>query len=495
MYYLNFSIISFLNPEKYNARQCVVALLCLLFTNTLPAQNLILNGDFEEYSQLPTNISQLKHCKDVLNPSSPTPDENLWESTTPDFFHGFSFLPQQLPYFNHISAQSKYGFVGLSCLSALDDGKATDYREYIILKISEPLQSTLSYKFKMYIANGKFVYNRFSTIINLASNAFQIKFLNTAPVQFEQSPLIMTPDFSIDTVFYSEQWQEITFDYTAKGDEKFIILGNLLKPEDEQFYQLEDDTVTLKPFWRMNSYLFLDNASLELISDYPLSGDTINTICEGEQTTLKVAGDSLISWYQLPENNRIAVNDTSIIVKPSVNTWYRIIGRTDTLDVFVKVLKNPSIIYKDTLVCLDEEWLPSQNSNYYDSLWVDNERPNVPLFSPASLPITYWLNGCAINDTILYELEDCEVLLEFPNIITPNSDDKNECFKPIKHKGIMTAQLDIYNRWGKNIYTTHQLESGWQPENHSDGIYYWSCNYTDRNNHEGFLKGTILLTR
>ncbi len=470
-------------------------LLCLLFTNILPAQNLILNGDFEEYSQLPIDISQLKYSMDVINPSSPTPDENLWESTTPDFFHGFSFLPHQRPYFNHITAQSNNGFVGIISLLAGSTGLATDYREYIVLNISAPLQNTLTYKFKLHIANGKYVYNRFSTTINLASNAFQIKFLDTATVQFEQQPLIMMPDFSIDTVFYSEQWKEITFDYTAKGGEKYIILGNLLKPEEEQFYQLEDDTTTLKPFWRMNSYLFLDNASLELISDYPLKGDSLHSICEGDTITLKVTGDNMLSWYKFPENNRIAINDTSIEVHPTETSWYRIIGRTDTLDMLVEVRKKPSILYNDTLVCFGEEWLPSKNSSDYDSLWVNNERPNTPLFSPTNLHLTYWLNGCSIHDTILYDLEDCEVLLEFPNIITPNGDDKNEKFIPIKHKGIRTAQLDIYNRWGKKIYTTHNLESGWQPENYSDGVYYWLCNYTDRNNHEGFLKGTILLNR
>ena len=33
------------------------------------AQNLILNADFEEYVQLPTDISQLSYCKNIINPS------------------------------------------------------------------------------------------------------------------------------------------------------------------------------------------------------------------------------------------------------------------------------------------------------------------------------------------------------------------------------------------------------------------------------------------
>lgn len=53
-----------------------------------------------------------------------------------------------------------------------------------------------------------------------------------------------------------------------------------------------------------------------------------------------------------------------------------------------------------------------------------------------------------------------EFTLYIPNAFTPNDDGINDLFN-IAGLGIVEVTLNIYNRWGENIYTSTGLENGW----------------------------------
>jgi gliding motility-associated-like protein len=61
--------------------------------------------------------------------------------------------------------------------------------------------------------------------------------------------------------------------------------------------------------------------------------------------------------------------------------------------------------------------------------------------------------------------DNCEKL-SFPNIITANGDPKNDAFSPICGPKYLfrSGDLDIYNRWGKKIFTSHA----------DDGVPEWN---------------------
>lgn len=85
---------------------------------------------------------------------------------------------------------------------------------------------------------------------------------------------------------------------------------------------------------------------------------------------------------------------------------------------------------------------------------------------------TVWVqmkNTCGtIGDTIQVNRK----LVEIPNIITPNNDDKNEYFNVIDFSN-QQQKIDIYNRWGQNIFTSDNYLGNWPNENISEGIYYY----------------------
>ena len=69
--------------------------------------------------------------------------------------------------------------------------------------------------------------------------------------------------------------------------------------------------------------------------------------------------------------------------------------------------------------------------------------------------------------------------LEMPNAFSPNGDGINDYFIPITYPyNLTSATLSIYNTWGKLVYSTDDLLSGWNGSNLPNGTYYYSVQYT-----------------
>lgn len=86
-------------------------------------------------------------------------------------------------------------------------------------------------------------------------------------------------------------------------------------------------------------------------------------------------------------------------------------------------------------------------------------------------------------------------ILIMPNIFTPNSDNINDVFIPIKLENIFNANLIIQNRWGNIVFESNDFVSGWNGEQNSDGVYFWQIQYTDIMNNEIIEHGFVHLLR
>lgn len=113
--------------------------------------------------------------------------------------------------------------------------------------------------------------------------------------------------------------------------------------------------------------------------------------------------------------------------------------------------------------------------------------------------------GCASTVTHVVYIE---ADLEFPNIITPNGDGKNDVFAIRNMNPLLPNILSIYDRWGKKVYEKKNYQTytregsdvienageGFGAEKLSDGVYYYSFHY------EGYTKavdyhGTLTVIR
>lgn len=88
-----------------------------------------------------------------------------------------------------------------------------------------------------------------------------------------------------------------------------------------------------------------------------------------------------------------------------------------------------------------------------------------------------------------------------PNAFTPNNDGKNDVFKLIYKGDIVLKELSIYNRYGQRVFSTNNINQGWDGTfNGKDedlGVYYYMLRIICGNlkNKEVFLKGDVTLIR
>jgi gliding motility-associated-like protein len=83
------------------------------------------------------------------------------------------------------------------------------------------------------------------------------------------------------------------------------------------------------------------------------------------------------------------------------------------------------------------------------------------------------LQGCeGSKSTLMVQISGAPQPL-FYNIITPNADGKNDSFEIGNLKWYPENELQIYNRWGMEVYRTDNYRNTWQAGNVSAGIYYY----------------------
>ena len=105
---------------------------------------------------------------------------------------------------------------------------------------------------------------------------------------------------------------------------------------------------------------------------------------------------------------------------------------------------------------------------------------------------SYWIQvtdslGCAFSDTIEATPYCDELPLEWPNVITPNGDDKNEVFKPFASdvSNIHFVTFSVYNRWGVLLFTSQNSLPNWDAKVNGTlvaaGTYYYVIQYKTAN--------------
>jgi len=104
-------------------------------------------------------------------------------------------------------------------------------------------------------------------------------------------------------------------------------------------------------------------------------------------------------------------------------------------------------------------------------------------------------NGC--NDTISKVIKVVNDILDFPNVITPNGDGKNDFFEisGLLDGGFTKTNLSVYNRWGKKILDADNYQNNWNGEDAPDGVYYFVFKGVNYVNREIEFKGSLTILR
>jgi gliding motility-associated-like protein len=81
-----------------------------------------------------------------------------------------------------------------------------------------------------------------------------------------------------------------------------------------------------------------------------------------------------------------------------------------------------------------------------------------------TLSFTY-SDGCfTYQDTLFISVESCLCPVWVPNVFAPNEDGLNDLFKPVLDCNIYDYQMLIFNRWGREIFQSNDIDVGWKGE-------------------------------
>jgi gliding motility-associated-like protein len=110
----------------------------------------------------------------------------------------------------------------------------------------------------------------------------------------------------------------------------------------------------------------------------------------------------------------------------------------------------------------------------------------------------YELNG---KQKVSFSNEICfsfDPRVYVPSAFTPNDDNLNDVFRPVIG-AVKTYEMNLYNRWGELIYSTKNIEDGWDGTVNNkpaqDGVYVYLIKFGDHNDKIYQLNGTFHLHR
>ncbi|RYY08444.1 MAG: gliding motility-associated C-terminal domain-containing protein, partial [Cytophagaceae bacterium] len=66
----------------------------------------------------------------------------------------------------------------------------------------------------------------------------------------------------------------------------------------------------------------------------------------------------------------------------------------------------------------------------------------------------------------------------YPNVLTPNGDKLNDQLV-LKIADVQNYSLQVFNRWGRQVYEGNNATQGWDPGTNSAGMYYYLVQYND----------------
>ncbi len=205
------------------------------------------------------------------------------------------------------------------------------------------------------------------------------------------------------------------------------------------------------------------------------------------------------------KNQVIQAFDNAGFFPVTVKAFYRACPDTSA-SLNVRIYGNPEIdLGPDTTICLGSGAITlidkiNENNKHARWLWNTGETtPSINVVQPGDYYVTVSVYGCPATDTVVV-LNDC--YMNIPNIFSPNGDGVNDYFFPrgMLTRGLITFKMDIFNRWGQQIFSTNSLDGrGWdgkfnyvpQPE----GVFVYRIEATFKDGQIEKHTGNVTLIR
>ncbi|MBL7929271.1 MAG: T9SS type A sorting domain-containing protein [Bacteroidia bacterium] len=201
-------------PKFFVALNKLCRLIIMFFTcGVSEGQNLVPNGDFEQYSGCPNSYGQIDSALFWINPTV----------GSPDYYNACAGNPVSVPTnaVGYQVAHSGGAYAGI----ILRHATSASTREYIETPFITPLIANVHYYFEMYVNT--------SDNCQYTTDAIQAYFSDTLVIGFSPATMIpFSPQISnaAGNYFDKQNWKKVSGTYIAHGGENYLIIGNF-KPD------------------------------------------------------------------------------------------------------------------------------------------------------------------------------------------------------------------------------------------------------------------------
>jgi len=448
----------------------VVCIFYILLVVTVQAnsQNLVPNGDFEEYTELPFSSAEIRKAVGWSNANLEYQTSN---SGTPDYLNLNGYTSE-------LSIPPYSGFAQAGLFTYKTENSPVNKREYISTKLEKQTEYKQKYRLKFHLTSGTgmqtFDCNNFGFLLT-TGEIFQTGYqLINAEPQVEILGIITS----------NYVWKEYSYVFTSNDTYDHLTIGNF---RSDQITSVSNLTL-----WSY-AYYFIDDIELFEMN---------YSICQGDSIELEhFSRDSAYAWAIADAPNVILSNKQKFTVSPMVNTTYLLYTDGDTIEFPVKVelpLKEPlnsveSYCYNKPIL------LNAGNTNASSFLWQDGSTASTFTAEEPGLYYVTLTNECGTRTDTVRVDTSCTTLFEMPNVFSPNGDGVNDFFQPLKAQQISNFSIYIFNRWGNQLAEISAVSSGWDGQRNNnpcpEGVYYWLANYNSPTGGQFSKKGFVQLIR
>lgn len=237
-----------------------------------------------------------------------------------------------------------------------------------------------------------------------------------------------------------------------------------------------------------------------------ITGDT--GYCPPDSVNLVVEGGAYFDWS--PSYGLDRTNTSSVWASPEVPTQYTVAVTDtnqckDTVSVFVDIFPLGVINMPDTVKIFSGETYhlnPYTNAMYFN--WfppsgISDINSSNPYFSP-DVHTRYFVEatteqGCVITDSIDFIVEG--EVFGVPNAFHPRGESSR--LKVERRGNIQLDKYEIYNRWGELIYSSTDIDEGWdgkyKDEYQPMGVYVYVVEVTLPSGRTERKTGNVTLIR
>lgn len=239
---------------------------------------------------------------------------------------------------------------------------------------------------------------------------------------------------------------------------------------------------------------------------------------QGQITTISVNPNGLQNFTVINNTSGNTATLLAQLIASAANTGYNTISITGTdngspaqstsADVIVHIISAPAFnagytpltnIYPGTPLQFSDN-TPGVAGWYWDFGDGDTSTAQQPVHGyPAAGTYTVTLSvtlatGC--SGTMTWVIEVTEELVNLPvtapNVFTPNGDGRNDALEFTNLLMYSGCRLQVFNRWGSEVFSSSDYRNDWKPAQLSDGVYYYTLFIPAR---EETLAGFVHLIR